>query len=85
MKFKKIGKKGGFVIPQEIRTELGLDGAMVKIVYTASGNIIISKADCVCNFCKAKVGTRFGKIDICEDCARLILDRCGGDKDEETL
>lgn len=70
---KKLGKRGGITIPQQLRHAAGLHpGAPIDIEADGSG-LIISKHVPSCNLCGAveNVVTVEG-MDICPACAKRI-------------
>ena len=70
---RKIGHKGSFTLPKEMRQRMGLDGRFVQIESDAEGRIILTPYNDKCAICgKINPEHKVGKRAICSPCAGVI-------------
>ena len=70
---RKVDELGRFVLPAELRQELGIEIKCPLEIYTENGRIILQKQQSSCIFCgSSEKVVSFGEKLICSDCVEKI-------------
>lgn len=77
---KKLSKKGGLTIPQQMRHELGmLGGTAVQLTPQADGGLLIRKHCPVCHECGSIEDVKnLGHVELCRGCFEALREEFDG-------